>query len=60
MSEKKPEPLETVVLLKAHTHAGKTHKAGAEISVSPVVKKWLMDNEIAEAKAAAASKKDVK
>ena len=60
MSEKKPDPLETVVLLKVHTHAGKAHKVGAEISVSPVVKKWLTDNEIAEAKAAAASKKDVK
>ena len=60
MSEAKAPPLEKVVLLKAHTHAGKEYEAKAEIEVSPTIKTWLIENKIAEAKTAAASKKEVK
>ncbi|MBL4797644.1 MAG: hypothetical protein JKY50_09530 [Oleispira sp.] len=60
MSDQKAPPLEKVVLLKAHTHAGEKYDAKAELSVSPTVKTWLIENKIAEAKPATANKKDVK
>jgi hypothetical protein len=38
--------LETVTLLKPHTHAGVGYQAGDRIEVNPVEKAWLIEQNI--------------
>jgi hypothetical protein len=38
--------LETVTLLKPHTHAGVGYPAGDKIEVNPVEKAWLIEQNI--------------
>lgn len=49
--EAKPLPtLISVVLLKPHTHAGKDHAAGDEISVTPSTRDWLIAHDVIKGK----------
>lgn len=44
-------PLETVTLLKPHTHAGVDYKADDKIEVNEADKAWLVANEVIAAPA---------
>ena len=38
-----------IELLKAHTHAGKPHRAGERIDIEETSAKWLIEREVAKA-----------